>query len=152
MHGLGTPQKIKSIEQVQKRAVWFVHSYTDRTPSCVTSMVKSWKWENFDDRRKSARLCMLFKIQHDLIDIDRQQYLVSNDSRIRGKNHFYQERSKTDTYGQFFHKTIRYWNQLPANTTSADTTEGFRAALKSSWKKLNNNSVYIILIVNWRLF
>jgi hypothetical protein len=31
-----------------------------------------------------------------------------------------------------FLKTIRDWNQLPANTTSADTIEGFRAALKSS--------------------
>jgi hypothetical protein len=26
----------------------------------------------------------------------------------------------------------RDWNQLPTNTTSADTIEGFRAALKSS--------------------
>jgi hypothetical protein len=96
-------------------------------------MVKSLKWENLEDRRKSARLSMLFKIQHDLIDIDRQQYLIPNDNRTRGKNRFYQERSNTDTYGQsFFPKTIRDWNQLPTNTTSADTIEGFRAALKSS--------------------
>jgi hypothetical protein len=51
-------------------------------------MVKSLKWENLEDRRKSARLSMLFKIQHDLIDIDRQQYLMPNDSQIRGKNRF----------------------------------------------------------------
>jgi hypothetical protein len=76
---------------------------------------------------------MLFKIQHDIIDIDRQQYLTANDSQTRGKNRFYQERSKTDTYGQsLFPKTIRDWNQLPANSTSADIVEGFRAALKSS--------------------
>jgi hypothetical protein len=48
-------------------------------------MVKSLKWENLEDRRKSARLSMLFKIQHDLIDIDRQQYLTPNDSRTRCK-------------------------------------------------------------------
>ena len=65
-------QKIKSIEQVQKRAAQLVHNnYTDRTPRCVTNMVKSLKWENLEDRRKSVRLSMLFKIQHDLIDIDR---------------------------------------------------------------------------------
>ena len=35
-------KKIKSIEQVQKRAARFVHNnYTDRTPGCVTNMVKS---------------------------------------------------------------------------------------------------------------
>jgi hypothetical protein len=38
-------------------------------------MVKSLKWENLEDRRKSARPSMLFKIQHDLIDIDGQQHL-----------------------------------------------------------------------------
>ena len=94
--------KIKSIEQVQKRAARFVHNnYTDRTPGCVTNMVKSLKWENLEDRRKSGRLSMLFKIQHDLIDIDRQQYLTPNDRRTRGKNRLnYQERSSTDNYGQ----------------------------------------------------
>ena len=51
-----TKKKIKSIEQVQKRAARFVHNnYTDRTPGCVTNMVKSLKWENLEDRRKSAR-------------------------------------------------------------------------------------------------
>ena len=119
---------------MQKRAARFVHNnYTDRTPGCVTNMVKSLKWENLEDRRKSARPSMLFKIQHDLIDIDGQQYLTPNDNRTRGKNRFYQERSINDTYGQsFFPKTIRDWNQLPTNITSADTIEGFRAALKSS--------------------
>jgi hypothetical protein len=105
-------------------------------------MVKSLKWENLEDRRKSARLSMLFKIQHDLIDIDRQQYLIPNDNWTRGKNRFYQEISNTDTYGQsFFPKTIRDWNQLPTNTTSA----------VKHWKKMNN-IVYIILIVNWDYF
>jgi hypothetical protein len=42
-------KKIKSIEEVQKRAARFVHNnYTDRTPGCVTNMVKSLKWENLD--------------------------------------------------------------------------------------------------------
>jgi hypothetical protein len=137
MHSLGSikpKKKIKSIEQVQKRAARFVHSnYRHRTSGCVTNIVKSLKWENLEDRRKSTRLSMLFKIQHELIDTDRQQYLMPNDNRTRGKNCFYQERSKTDIYRQsFFPKTIRDCNKLPANTTSAATIEGFRAALMSS--------------------
>jgi hypothetical protein len=31
----------------------------------------------------------------------------------------------------FFPKTIRDWNQLPANTTPANTVEGFRSAIKA---------------------
>ena len=89
-------KKIKFIEQVQKSSERFVdNNYTDRTPGCVTNMVKSLKWENLEDQRKTARLSMLFKIQHELIDIDRQQYLTPSDSRTRGKNRFYQERSPT---------------------------------------------------------
>ena len=137
-------KKIKSIEQVQKRAARFVHNnYTDRTPGCLTNMVNSLKWEILEDRRKSVRLCMLFKIQHELIDIDRQQYLTPNDSQTRGNNRFSQERPKKDTYRQsFFPKTIRECNQRPATTTSIVTVEGFRAALKSSsGNTLKNNSV-----------
>ena len=130
--------KIKAIEQVQKRAARFVNNnYTDRTPGCVTKMVTSLKWESLEDRRKQNRLCMLFKIQHDLIDIDRHQYLTPNDSRTRGKNRFFQERATTDAFGQsFFPRTIRDWNQLPTSATSADTVDGFRAALKACSAKI----------------
>jgi hypothetical protein len=81
-------KKIKSIEQVQKRTARFVHNnYRHRTPGCVIKMVNSLKWENLEDRRKSARLCTLFKFYYELIDIARQQYLMpKTKSRIRGKN------------------------------------------------------------------
>jgi len=125
--------KIKSIENVQKRAARFVHNnYSDRTPGCVTKMVKSLEWENLADRRQNNRLCMLFKIQHGEVDIDKDQYLIPNDNRTRGKDRFFQERTKHDSYGQsFFPRTIRDWNQLQTQTTSASTVEGFRVALKA---------------------
>lgn len=133
--GPWSQKKIKSLGQVQKRAARFVHNnYSDRTPGCVTHMDKQLQWDSLEERRKTNRLCtrMLFKIQHGLIDIERQQYIIPNDSRTRGIGRFYQERTKTETYGQsFFPKTIRDWNQLPAKTTSADSIEGFRAVLKA---------------------
>ena len=95
-------------------------------------MVKSLEWENLADRRQNNRLGMLFKIQHGEVDIDKDQYLIPNDNRTRGKDRFFQERTKHDSYGQsFFPRTIRDWNQLPTQTTSATTVEGFRAALKA---------------------
>lgn len=125
--------KINAIENVQKRAARFVHNnYADRTPGCVTKMVSSLEWEKLADRRKKNRLCMLYKIQHGEVDIDKDQYLIPNDNRTRGKDRFFQERTKNNSYGQsFFPRTIRDWNQLPTQTTSASTVEGFRAALKA---------------------
>ena len=112
-------KKIGNLEKVQKRAARFVfNNYTDRTPGCVTEMVESLKWEKLEERRKSNRLCMLYKIKNGLIDIDSHQYIQANDSRTRGKDRLYQERTSSEAFGNsFFPKTIRDWNQLPANTT-----------------------------------
>jgi hypothetical protein len=104
-------KKIGNLEKVQKREARFVfNNYTDRTPGCVTKMVESLKWEKLEERRKSNRLCILYKIKNGLIDIDSHQYIQANDSRTRGKDRLY---------------------QLPANTTPANTVEGFRSALKA---------------------
>ena len=96
-------------EKVQKRAARFIfNNYTDRTPDCVTEMVESLKWEKLEERRKTNRLCMLCKIKNGLIDIDSHQYIQSNDSRTRGKDRFYQERTSSEAFGNsFFPKTIR---------------------------------------------
>ena len=119
-------KKIGNLKKVQKRAARFVfNNYTDRTPGCVTKMVESLKWEKLEER-------MLYKIKNGLIDIDNHQYIQSNDSRTRGKDRLYQERTSSEAFGNsFFSKTIRDWNQLPANTTSANTVEGFRSTLKA---------------------
>jgi hypothetical protein len=127
-------KKIGNLEKVQKRAARFVfNNYTNRTPGCVTKMVESLKWEKLEERRKTNRLCMLYKIKNGrLIDIDSHQYIQSNDSRTRGKYRLYQERTSSEAIcNSFFPKTIRDWNQLLANTTSANTVEGFRSARKA---------------------
>jgi hypothetical protein len=49
--------------------------------------------------------------------------------RLRRTN---QERTSSEAFGNsFYRKTIRDWNQLPVNPTSANTVEGFRSALKA---------------------
>jgi hypothetical protein len=95
-------------------------------------MVESLKWEKLEERRKTNRLCVLYKITNGLIDIDSHQYIQSKDSRTRGKDRLYQERTSSEAFvNSFFPKIIRDWNQLPSNTTLANTVEGFRSALKA---------------------
>ena len=75
---------------------------------------------------------MLYKIKNGLIDIDSHQYIQSNDSSTRDKDRLYQERTSSEPFGNsFFPKTGKDWNQLPANTTPANTVEEFRSALKA---------------------
>lgn len=78
-------------------------------------MDKQLQWENLEERRKTTILCILFKIQHGLIDIDRQHYIFPNDSRTRGIGQFIKKEQKLTP--MYSHSSRRQsWNvihQLP---------------------------------------
>jgi hypothetical protein len=75
---------IQTLENVQRRAARFViNDYTGRTQGCVTSMLTSLEWQTLEQRRRISRLVMMYKIQHQLVDIDRDLYIRPGDSRTR---------------------------------------------------------------------
>ena len=75
---------IQTLENVQRRAARFViNDYTSRTQGCVRSMLTSLEWQTLEQRRRISRLVMMYKIQHQLVDIDRDLYLRPGDSRTR---------------------------------------------------------------------
>lgn len=123
--------KIKALENVQRRAARFVtKDYTSRTPGCVTYMVNSLGWQSLEQRRKNSRLYMLYKIQHNLVDINRNLYIRSNDSRTRGPHKLFQERTTNTIYrNSFFLRTVVDWNHLPVAAAAATSIEEFRANL-----------------------
>ena len=118
-------------EQVQRRAARYVcNDYTTHTPGCVTTMVEDIGWESLQDRRYTARLSLLYKIQHGLVDIESSQYLRPSDSRTRGQRGLFQERINCVVYfNSFFPRTIRNWNELPRDITEISTLEEFRTSL-----------------------
>ena len=124
---------IKILEQVQRRAARYVYNdYTTRTPGCVTAMVKDIGWESLEDRRSIARLSLLYKMHHGLVDVDTSSYLQQGDSRTRGRRGFFQERINNEVYfNSFFPRTIQEWNNLPGDITAATSLEEFRASLTS---------------------
>ena len=74
---------------------------------------------------------MLYRIQHGLVDIPKEKYLHSRDSRTRGQHRFFQERIYDDNYkNSFFPRTVRDWNQLPARVVLATSLEEFRSLLR----------------------
>ena len=44
-------------------------------------MVKDLQWETLEERRRSNRLCMLYRIANNLVDIDQTIYLRFTDQR-----------------------------------------------------------------------
>ena len=123
-----TQTLIQTLENVQRKvARYVINDYTSRTPGCVTSMLTSLEWQTLEQRRRISRLVMMYKIQHQLVDIDRDLYLRPGDSRTRGQHRFFQERSNYDTLRNSFQRTAREWNHLPDTTVGASSIEEFRA-------------------------
>ena len=129
------PQKLQhKLEQVQRKAARFVHSaYTERTPGCVTKMVQDLSWDSLEHRRYIARLLMIFKIHHQIVEVSGSTDILQlNDSRTRGSHRFKQTIGATSIFrDSFFPRTISDWNHLPTVVTNCTTMEAFRAGLGS---------------------
>ena len=121
---------IQALEGVQRRAARFVKgNFYDRSPGCVTSMLRDLEWEPLATRRQNSRLVMMYKINDDLIDIPAATYLTSGDARTRGKK-YRQPTTSRDVYkNSFFPRTVRDWNHLPEHMKGARTIDGFKEQL-----------------------
>ena len=105
---------INKLEQVQRRAARFAtNTYNDRSPGVVTSLLQKLEWENLEERRHKASLTLLYKINTGLVDMDISQFCRPADSRTRGAERLYVERSSHPVlYNSFFPRTLRTWNRL----------------------------------------
>jgi hypothetical protein len=100
-------------------------------------MLTSLEWHTLEQRRRISRLVMMYKIQHQLVDIDRDLYLRPGDSRTRGQHMFFQERSNYDTLRNSFQRTAGEWNHLPDTPVGASSIEEFRANLQQQVSHAN---------------
>ena len=114
---------IAALEQVQRRAARYVcNDYHSRAPGCVTKMIDDLNWEPLEVRRRYERLGILYRIQHNLVNIPIDQ--------VRGPTKFFHERISDATYSNsFFPRTVRDWNRLPVEIVSAASLEEFRSLL-----------------------
>ena len=119
------------IEMVQRRAARFVtNDYGQK--SSVTEMMTDLGWVTLQKRRDLARLSMMYRIVHNLVDIPVEPYLTPSTSMMtRGRDSpFHQIRTTNNTYKQsFFLRTIVLWNQLPQTAVSQTTLKAFQNQL-----------------------
>ena len=125
-----TDTETSKIEMVQRRAARFVSNDYRRTSS-VTEMISTLGWDTLQKRRDLARLSMMYRIEHHLVDIPVEPYLTPSTSMTRGHDsRFFQIRTSNTTYQQsFFPRTVILWNQLPQTAVSQTTLEAFQNQL-----------------------
>ena len=126
-----TANNIQQLEAVQRRAARFVTG-DYKTTSSTSQTIANLGWSSLQQRRTEARLVMMYRITHDIVDIPVAQYLhQATVMHIRGPSQRYMlPFFRTDVYRHsFFPAGIRLWNQLPEHVATAQTLNYFKAGL-----------------------
>ena len=128
----------QKIEMVQRRSARFVMNGYRRTSS-ATAMLETLNWDTLERRRDQARLTMMYRIVHQLVDIPAETYLTPSSQTGRTRGHdtrFQQIQTCFAGYqNSFIPCTIVLWNQLPQSAVSQTTLDAFQSHLAtlSSW-------------------
>ena len=124
-------QDIESLEKVNRRATRVVYnkSWRDRNVS-PTALLKELGWPPLEERRRTQRLCMMYKIVHGLVAVP-PTCLVKPNRQLCGHRYKYQHISTNceQSKHSFYPRTIREWNSLDANIAEAPSLESFRNRL-----------------------
>ena len=71
-----TDKDVKEVEKIQRRAARYVLNRNHQTSS-VESMITQLQWTSLKERRRQARLYMMYKIQNNLVAVDKDRYVSS---------------------------------------------------------------------------
>ncbi|MCG8034813.1 MAG: hypothetical protein JAZ03_21935, partial [Candidatus Thiodiazotropha taylori] len=127
-----TTTNINQLEAVQRRAARFVTGDYRRTSS-TSQMLATLGWPTLQQRRSYAKLVLVYRITHALIDIPAAEYLHPIGLSTRGHSlRYLVPFSRTDAHRHsFFPSGIRLWNQLPEHIANSQTLDSFKAGLGS---------------------
>jgi len=123
----------KRIEAVQRRAARFCWGWWHNLSSPSQLIIELY-WMVLWRRRQFARLSLLYKLSHQLLNINTNQILTPVNRPSRHSHPFtYQKLCSSQNYYNYssFPRTINNWNSLPASLVAAPSTEAFSMGLKA---------------------
>ena len=109
-----------------RRAARYVTS-KHRNTSSVSNMLQSLNWRSLEARRKDARLCMMFKIDRELVAIRKEGRILSP-KRHKDSRAYQPISSRMDRWKMSF---VRDWNALPPKIAELEILEAFKAEVYS---------------------
>ena len=124
---------VNKLERVQRCAARFCKGDYRWTAS-VSAMIEDLNWDSLALRRQQTRLTTMYKISHNLIEVDKAKFInLASEQRTRGTHNFkyFIEHSNKDAHRfSFYPRTIREWNKLPWDVVNASSLSDFKAKLK----------------------
>ncbi len=95
-------------------------------------MLQGLNWRTLQDRRKDARLCMMYKIDRELVAVKKNNRLIPPRRRTRHCRTFQTISCKTDRRKMsFFPRTVRDWNALLPDIPNMDSLCAFKARVSA---------------------
>ena len=95
-------------------------------------MLTNLKWDTLQQRRIDTRTTMLFRILHNLVDIEPDPPLINVRSNRGHNQRLSQIRTRTVIFqNSFFPATVVFWNKLPQVVVGQTILNAFRTALYS---------------------
>ena len=123
-----TQKSVDRLEAIQRRAARFVLR-RHRNTSSVSAMLDELRWPSLEDRRRTARLSMLYRIRHDLVCVDGIKGKLQPPPARPRRGHdqqYAQLQCRTQYHQQsFLPRTICDWNSLPQDVVEAKTIDTF---------------------------
>ena len=115
---------------VQRRSARFVTNRYRNRPS-VGEMLETLDWKSLEDRRREARLTMMYKIDSQLVAIDNQRLVPPRRLTRHMHPKSFQTFSASSDYRKwsFFPRTVKDWNSLPPDIATAGSLESFKTQL-----------------------
>ena len=113
---------------MQRRSARYVTNRYHNTSS-IETMLQKLQWPTLEERRKKARLTLLYKVANGEVKIDAGNKLIPPDRLFRHTNvHSFQIPScKTIIRKEsFYPKMIQDWNNLPAPVTTVESLDAFK--------------------------
>ena len=146
---------IQMLENIQRKGARFITGeYRIREEGCVTAMLSRLELTPLQERRKHARLTMMYKIVNELLpSMNNQQYFIPAERRSQRniklkKDKDYETENILErrivnnnkgfkvidchlqqTENSFFHRTIIDWNHLDNSVVFNPSTEAFKRSL-----------------------
>ena len=99
---------IQKVEMVQRLATPYVTN-RHRNTSSVSDMLQGLNWRTLQDRRKDARLCMLYMTDRELVVIRKGRMLIPSHSRTLKTISCRTDRRKMSGTGMPYHQTYQKW-------------------------------------------
>ena len=128
---------ISSLERVQRKAARFWLDNYQHTAS-VTGTLRDLGWSSLESRRTIARLNLVYKICHGIVDIDQNSYLRSHTNcgaKTRSSHNYVflnVNATKDVHFYSFFPRTLvgtRIRNKIPKDIVESDSLETFKTKI-----------------------